>query len=152
MNKREPLPPTLPPPPESNSSSTKIQTASKVNESPELKAKTTTRPGEKLLVFVEKWRQAWQNKDLDVYMKCYSPTFTSGNLDKNGWRVKKRFLNKKYRYIKVSIDNIIVEWTGTGANVTFSQTYESDKLKTSGTKSLTLIKDKDGWVIEKEKM
>lgn len=108
--------------------------------------------GEDLLEFVEKWRSAWSNKDTDTYMGCYSPSFTNGRLDVDGWRKKKSYLNKKYNFIKVSIKNIVVEWTDYGAKVSFFQDYKSDQYQVSGTKFLQLINKDNKWMIQKEIM
>lgn len=107
---------------------------------------------EELLNFVEKWRTAWVAKDIEAYMNCYSPSFRNGQLDRNGWKSKKMYLNKKYSYINVSIKNIVVEWTRSGANVSFSQVYRSDQYQTSGTKVLQLTNRNNRWMIESELM
>lgn len=108
--------------------------------------------GAELLDFVKKWQTAWTNKDIDTYIDCYSPSFRNGNLDLEGWKNKKSYLNKKYDYIKVSIENIVIEWTKTGANVSFFQTYQSDKYQTSGKKLLQLVNENNRWMIQKELM
>lgn len=116
------------------------------------KQESLEKPGEELLSFVERWRKSWENKDLNAYMACYAPTFTSGKLNKEAWRKKKSYLNKKYRYIKVSIRNIIVEWTKDGANVSFHQQYSSDQYRSTGTKVLKLLRQNDKWLINREMM
>ena len=110
-----------------------------------------TQAGE-LLDFVEKWRKSWSGKDIDSYMDCYSSTFHSGGLDKKGWRRKKTYLNKKYEFIQVTIDDIVVERSSKTAIISFFQTYQSDLYQTSGTKTLQLIMKKGNWMIEKEYM
>lgn len=106
--------------------------------------------GDELLAFVEKWRTAWEAKDIDTYINCYAPFFKSGELNRQEWRIKKLFLNQKYKYINVTLRNIAIEWTATGANVTFHQTYRSDQLQASGKKTLQLVKRKDRWMIASE--
>ncbi len=108
--------------------------------------------GEELLAFIEKWRKAWVAKDIESYMNCYSPSFRNGVMDKDEWRARKNFLNKKYQYIKVDVQNIAVEWTAAGAKVSFHQSYRSDQLQTSGTKTLQLVNRKNRWLIENEVM
>lgn len=85
-------------------------------------------------------------------MNCYSKDFHSGGLDKKGWRQKKTYLNKKYDFIQVTIDNIVVERSNTTAIVSFFQTYQSDLYQTSGTKTLQLITEDGKWMIAKEYM
>lgn len=107
---------------------------------------------EELLAFIEKWRKAWVAKDIESYMNCYSPSFRNGTMDKDEWRARKTFLNKKYRYIKVDVQNIVVKSTTTGTQVSFHQSYRSDQLQTAGTKTLHLVNRKNGWLIENEVM
>jgi len=110
------------------------------------------KPGEELLAFVEKWREAWENKDIDAYMDCYAPTFVSGKLNRDGWRKKKVYLNRKYSYIKVAIHNIVIEWTDNGAEVSFDQQYASDQYQSNGTKVLKLLRKNNTWLINRELM
>lgn len=105
---------------------------------------------EELLAFIEKWRTAWATKDIDAYINCYSPSFKSGNLNKEEWRAKKIYLNQKYKFIAVQVHNIVIEWTSTGASVSFQQIYKSDQLQNSGIKTLHLINKKNRWMIENE--
>jgi murein L,D-transpeptidase YafK len=118
---------------------------------PKLASTTITKGGE-LLDFVEKWRKSWAGKDIETYMNCYSNNFQSGGLSKNGWRQKKSYLNQKYKFIQVMIDNIIVERTDRRAKVSFFQKYQSDRYQTSGTKTLQLVRENGKWMIEKEYM
>ena len=113
-------------------------------------SKPTFDRDQELRAFIEKWRTAWANKDIDAYINCYSPSFKSGNLNKEEWREKKIYLNQKYKFIAVQIHNIVIEWTSTGANVSFQQTYKSDQLQNSGVKTLHLVNKKNRWLIENE--
>ena len=108
--------------------------------------------GEELLSFVEKWRKAWIAKDISTYINCYSPSFKSGSMDRDSWKAKKTYLNNRYAYITVSIKDIVVEWTESGANVSFFQTYKSDQYQTTGTKRLQLVNKNNRWMIESEYM
>lgn len=120
--------------------------------SPPVKKPLDMTKGEELLDFVEKWRKSWSTKDIETYMGCYSSNFKSGGLDKAGWRKKKTYLNQKYKYIQVTIDNIVVERQKRKAIISFSQTYQSDLYQTSGIKTLQLALENEKWMIEKEYM
>ncbi len=85
-------------------------------------------------------------------MACYSRDFHSGGLGKEGWRKKKSYLNRKYEYIQVTIDNIVVERTPQEARISFFQKYESDLYQTSGKKTLQLVMEDGEWRITKEHM
>ena len=107
---------------------------------------------EELFTFIEHWRKSWSAKELDAYMDCYSPDFSDGKLNKEQWRAKKRYLNDKYDFINITIKDVVFTPTDTGMNVSFYQTYESDKYKTSGTKHLQLVNKDSKWKILKEYM
>jgi len=100
--------------------------------------------------FVESWRQAWQTKELEDYIECYDSSFTQGKMNLTAWRKYKKRLNKKYRRIAVSIDDINIDWTRNGARVLFHQVYESDKYYADGRKMLHLSWGKQGWRITRE--
>ena len=109
-------------------------------------------PKSELLAFIEKWRNAWQTKDISTYMDCYSPSFHNGKLNRTGWKARKSYLSRKYSFIRVTIHDIDIKWTNSGANVSFHQTYQSDKFQTSGKKTLQLVKHENRWLIRKELM
>ena len=115
-------------------------------------SKPSVNRGERLLGFIEAWRTAWTQKDIDHYMGCYSTDFFSGGLNKSQWERKKRRLNRTYKYIDVRLADIVIEWIETGAKVTFYQDYESDRYRSSGTKTLILREINNQWQIEKEFM
>ncbi|BCL62637.1 hypothetical protein DGMP_33300 [Desulfomarina profundi] len=107
---------------------------------------------EEILNFIEHWRTAWSRKNLSSYINCYSPSFRSGRLDLEKWRKKKNRLNRKYAFINVTINNIKIKLTESGAIATFDQSYISDQYKTSGRKTLHLIRKDDNWLIQREYM
>jgi len=107
-------------------------------------------PKSELLAFVEKWRNAWQTKDIKTYIDCYAPSFHNGKLNRIGWKARKSYLNRKYSFIRVTIHDINIKWTNSGANVSFHQTYQSNTFQTSGKKTLQLVKHGNRWLIKKE--
>lgn len=57
--------------------------------------------------FIEGWRQAWENKDLEKYMSYYAENFIGSNSEnKNAWRIHKAMLNKAYSKIGVELHNV----------------------------------------------
>ena len=97
------------------------------------------------------WQQAWQRKDLDRYMACYTDDFTAGRLNKKAWEQHKRRLNKRYTNITVTVTNLTVELLSTReALVSFDQDYRSDHYHDWGRKSMHLIKRGERWKIRGE--
>ena len=106
---------------------------------------------DQILRFVEKWRQAWQNKHLDQYIECYAANFQQGEKDLQAWRKHKEKLNRKYKTISVDVDNIQIDLQKNVANVLFQQTYRSDTYFDKGSKQLVLVfTDEKGWQILRE--
>ncbi len=109
-------------------------------------------PKERRMVvdFVEKWRNAWQSKEIDTYMSCYHEIFSAGTRNRAEWRRHKERLAGNYKFIKVEISGIKVSWTQNGAEVSFRQAYRSDMYSADGRKVLRLKFSEQGWLIIQE--
>ncbi len=103
---------------------------------------------------VEDWARAWSKKDVDAYLSFYSPEFeTPGGQSREAWAAARRNRLEKPKSIHVSIDAPKVSFDGDDrAVVTFRQNYRSDALKSSGAKTLTLVKRSDRWLIVQEQI
>lgn len=100
--------------------------------------------------FMDTWVTAWSGKNIKVYADCYSADFYSDGKSKKNWVRYKDRLNKKYDYIKVSVENISFVKQGEYVRASFYQVYESNAFKTSGMKTLVLKQEKGKWTILKE--
>jgi murein L,D-transpeptidase YafK len=105
---------------------------------------------DKIRKFVENWRQAWVSKEIKPYINHYDPTFRQGNKDLSQYEAHKENLNRTYEFIRVDISKIKISWTKKGATVSFLQEYQSDRYKTSGSKTLILVYKNDRWKIKRE--
>ncbi len=134
----------------------KIQIARAVNkvQGPEKQEKTSItsdqRNNKGIVSFIEKWRLAWQGKQLDAYIDCYAENFRQGRKDLRAWRKYKKRLNRKYQTISVAVDDIKIDWQKNGAKVQFHQVYKSDKYFADGNKLLYLTYSEKGWQITRE--
>ena len=99
--------------------------------------------------FVESWRQAWESKDLNQYMKHYCLNFQSSWLDYGGWKEKKRKLNSRYRNIRVKLGNVYLYKQNGLITAIFTQAYSSDSFRSSGIKVIYITHDK-GYAIYAE--
>lgn len=109
-----------------------------------------SRNNEKVMLFVEKWRLAWESMQIEPYMECYAQSFTQGSKNWAAWKSYKEGLNKNYSFISVEISDIRINWTETGALVSFRQVYRSDRYSANGEKTLQLVYDDKQWKITKE--
>ncbi len=101
--------------------------------------------------FLNSWLEAWSSKDINRYAGCYSRGYVSqGGASLKSWLKHKRSLNRKYDYIRVSRDNLVVNKGKKKSTVSFVQIYESSGYKAVGKKRLVLIKEEGRWKIYRE--
>lgn len=97
------------------------------------------------------WLKAWSAKDIKKYGSFYSKNFRSqGGGDRRSWLKYKSRINRKYKYIRVSMKNLTVKKGKNRSIATFVQNYDSSSFKTVGTKKLILIREKGRWKIYRE--
>ena len=97
------------------------------------------------------WKQAWEKKDLDTYLACYTDDFTPGGLTRKAWEQNKRRLNERSSSITVDITNLTVELlSSTEALVSFDQHYRSNRYRDRGRKTMHLIHQGHSWRIQGE--
>ena len=101
--------------------------------------------------FLEIWRRAWETKDIDTYMNCYSRDFQAKGKDWEKWRQYKQSLNKVYKTIQIVLRNVKVSKTDRGMLVSFYQDYHSDGISSMGMKNLKLKQESNGWKIVQER-
>jgi capsular exopolysaccharide synthesis family protein len=100
--------------------------------------------------FVEKWRRAWEEGDLQTYMDCYDPGFRSEKRDNQTWMSHKRRLFSRSAKRNIQISDIQIQANGSSAVVTFKQSYQTESHRDLGIKALHLRHDDDLWTILKE--
>ena len=128
----------------------------KVKEEPTLKEMASlegvkTAEEETTRKFISDWKQYWENKDLENYMRCYSKEFTSKGMDWYKWKTYKKYLNDRYHRISLSFDDVRITLKENQALVSFKQYYQSDNYSDYGMKSLMLKKENGDWKIYAEK-
>lgn len=86
--------------------------------------------------WLEKWRQAWMGKDLDVYMSIYADVFSANGMSKKQWRSYKKNLANQYEFINVDIKDVQIFNHGRKIVLRFLQSYKSNYKKDFGAKIL----------------
>ena len=109
------------------------------------------RQGQLLLDRVEGWSQAWSQKDLDRYLSYYASAFSWKNLDLQGWRNRKAWLNQRYKIISVQFSDIRFFRQGKTVLATAEEIYRSDRFASAGLKHLYLVQNSEEWRILAEK-
>lgn len=98
---------------------------------------------------VQAWAQAWSRKDLDGYFAAYTPDY-SGGQSRDTWREDRRSKILGKRSIRVQISDLVITVSGSRATARFRQAYAADSLSVVGRKTLSLVRNADKWLIEKE--
>lgn len=101
--------------------------------------------------FLEIWRQAWETKDLDTYMDCYSHNFRAQGKGWEKWKQHKEALSKVYSKIQVTLRNVKIDKAAGGMLVSFYQNYRSDAISSMGIKTLDLKRENNDWKIVRER-
>jgi hypothetical protein len=111
-------------------------------------------PAAQVLETVSAWAKAWSAKDADAYLAFYAPGFqTPGGEPRPQWEKTRRQRIAAPKSISVSIGSPRVTLHGDDrASVTFRQTYRSDIVSATSTKTLVLVKANGRWMIEQERV
>ncbi len=98
---------------------------------------------------VQAWAAAWSAKNMGDYLGAYGKDFDAPG-GRKAWEEerKKRILGKNK--ISVKMSNVVVNVTGNTAKARFKQDYDADALSVSSTKTLSLAKVGERWVIVRE--
>ncbi len=98
---------------------------------------------------VQAWAAAWSAKNMGDYLGAYGKDFDAPG-GRKAWEEerKKRILGKNK--ISVKLSNVVVNVAGNTAKARFKQDYDADTLSVSSTKTLSLAKVGERWVIVRE--
>ena len=101
---------------------------------------------------VESWAKAWSAQDVKGYLASYAPDFqVPGGASRAAWEKERTERIERPKSIDVGVTVQNVQVNGNEAKVTFRQSYKSDTLKSNNTKTLTLVKSGDRWLIKQER-
>jgi len=102
--------------------------------------------------FVEEWRKAWQEADLDAYMACYQPNAVQDSRrGSDAIRAHKQRTWTKRTPVAVDLYGIRVRLGDQGVRVDMTQVYrDSSGYRDKGVKELVLHPDGDSWRIASE--
>ena len=115
--------------------------------------KPAANPNAEIVESLNRWAQAWSKKDADGYLSHYAKDFkTPKGEPRAQWEKERRARIAAPKSISVAIASPKVTIHGDNqASVTFRQTYQSDVLKASGTKTVVMVRDGGRWQIQQEK-
>lgn len=103
-----------------------------------------------LLHEIESWRKDWASMDTDAYLKHYSRSFNSDNINYDAWAKQKQSVNAGKSWIKVNLSDVSLltypEQPGMVV-VNFEQDYSSSNLSNRMKKRQYWIKQNNRWQI-----
>ena len=128
---------------------------------PPLTARTTAQPARpaatgsagEVLEVVSNWAKAWSNNDVNGYLGFYAPDFqTPDGEPRSKWEALRTQRIAKPKKIEVRISAPKVKFIDNNrATVTFKQDYRSPTLKVTSTKTLTMVRGGNRWMIQQER-
>ncbi len=96
-----------------------------------------------VMKFLDQWKSAWEKKDLDRFRKMYHPDFKAGKIDYAKFMKSKRAYFRKYRKLKVEIEQVQIGHMDGQIQVRFLQLFRGDDYSDKGWKSMVLGGGKD---------
>jgi tetratricopeptide (TPR) repeat protein len=107
-----------------------------------------------VLKALQAWARAWSGKNVGAYLAAYDKGFRApGGESRASWEKSRKERISRPKSIRVSIDEPRVTLDGAGkASVTFRQTYKSNALSSTTTKTLVFVKSGDKWLIQQERV
>jgi tetratricopeptide (TPR) repeat protein len=109
---------------------------------------------DELLKTVHAWASAWAKKDVSGYLAHYAKDFkTPKGEARDDWEKGRKQRISAPKKIEVGIESPKVSISSDStASVSFRQIYRSDVIKTSGTKTLVMVKPNGKWLIREERV
>ncbi len=100
---------------------------------------------------VEGWAKAWSAKDVKGYLAHYAFDFeVPGGMTRAAWEKERAERIERPKSIEVTVKVLSAQASDSEATVTFRQSYRSDSLKSSNTKTLKLVRQGERWLIKQE--
>jgi tetratricopeptide (TPR) repeat protein len=113
---------------------------------------TILKESKNIAAFINNWRDAWSEQNVNDYLKHYSKTFKpSKGLSLSKWENLRRERIETPESIHISIENIKIKFQSSQlAVVTFKQNYATSKLQSVDFKRIHLARLNGHWSISKE--
>ena len=107
----------------------------------------------KVTAAIEGWARAWSSKDVKGYLGAYAPDFeVPGGEERATWEKQRAERIQKPKSIEVGVKVQSLQVSGSEATATIRQSYKSDTLKNTTTKTLRLVKTGERWLIKQERV
>ncbi len=91
--------------------------------------------------FLDKWKNSWQNNDMETYSGSYSQNFRNKGKNINQWIEYKSRVLKEYSMINISLSNISIYKSDEYLLVQFIQDFKTNNYADKGIKKLYLVEE-----------
>ncbi len=118
------------------------------------KAVISDNDSNEILKVINAWARAWTEKDVAAYLAFYTSDFhTPRGTSRSSWEKNRRERISKPKSIHVEIIHPKISFTDARhARVSFRQSYHSDTIKSTTTKTIEMIKMEGSWLIKQEQV
>jgi ketosteroid isomerase-like protein/thioredoxin-like negative regulator of GroEL len=100
---------------------------------------------------MQRWAQAWSQRDMSSYYAAYAPEFKGKSASRKAWEEERRLRITSKKKISVQLSDISIKVNGNKATLRVRQNYTSDALSVKSTKNFEMVKNKLGdWQITQE--
>jgi ketosteroid isomerase-like protein len=107
----------------------------------------------KVTAAIEAWAKSWSAKDVKGYLAAYAPEFeVPGGESRAAWEKQRTERIEKPKSIEVNVKVTSIQVAGNQAKATVRQSYKSDTLKNTTTKTLSLVRSGERWLITQERV
>lgn len=101
---------------------------------------------------LERWRKAWQNKDLIGYLAAYTRDYQGDSASRADWLRQRETRILKPEALDIRIDAVkFSPLTDRLVRVDFHQQYRAGNYRADTTKSLLMVQEKGQWLIKEER-
>jgi tetratricopeptide (TPR) repeat protein len=102
---------------------------------------------------LDAWASAWSAKDVKGYLAAYAPDFeVPAGESRASWEKQRAERIERPKSIEVGVKVTSLQVSGNEATAVVRQSYKSDTLKNTTTKTLKLVKSGDRWLIKQERV
>jgi murein L,D-transpeptidase YafK len=91
---------------------------------------------------IESWKNAWSKADVTAYSEHYAKDYKGDLASHAAWLAQRKRVMQNAGDISIALSDInIIQTSATEARATFTQNYQSKRLKETGEKSLFFQRD-----------
>lgn len=136
---------------QSQAQTTAADTTSKLQVKPNPEPAVTVNENAALNEAMNRWRQAWSNKNVVSYLSFYGPDFVPPNgMSRQAWEGARHERISGKEKIDIAIQNLSIQINDNTATAKFTQVYTDERLRLTDRKILVWQKLSGRWLIQRE--